>query len=81
MALSLFQDPFFFPSTRQLARVSDDMQQMARLGACDIQETESAHLFHIDAPGMARDGMSTPSRLRHVCLWLSNSLITTSPPC
>lgn len=56
MALSLFQDPFLFPSSRQL-RMSNDMQQMARLGACDIQETEKAHLFHIDAPGMAREGV------------------------
>eukprot|EP00045_Choanoeca_perplexa_P018514 m.1140 g.1140 ORF g.1140 m.1140 type:complete len:143 (+) comp1797_c0_seq1:114-542(+) len=55
MALSLFQDPFFFPSSRQLAQTTEDMQTMSRLGACDIQETETAHIFHIDAPGMKPD--------------------------
>eukprot|EP00730_Choanoeca_flexa_P011152 TRINITY_DN23893_c0_g1_i1.p1 TRINITY_DN23893_c0_g1~~TRINITY_DN23893_c0_g1_i1.p1 ORF type:complete len:142 (+),score=35.30 TRINITY_DN23893_c0_g1_i1:170-595(+) len=68
MALSLFQDPFFFPSTRQLAQSGDDMRTMARLGACDIQETDNAHIFHVDVPGIKRDEVNIELKDNNVLL-------------
>ena len=53
MALSLFQDPWFLPP-RQLEKASD----LNRLGACDVQETEKAHIFHMDAPGFDNDALN-----------------------
>jgi HSP20 family protein len=51
MSLSLFNDPFEWGLSTPFR--TSNARDFTSLGSCDIVETEDAHIFKLDAPGMS----------------------------
>eukprot|EP00051_Salpingoeca_urceolata_P032382 m.15481 g.15481 ORF g.15481 m.15481 type:complete len:149 (-) comp5023_c2_seq1:241-687(-) len=56
MALSLFSDPFFrWADHAPALRDARNRVSMPTLGAVDVVETDKAHIYRADAPGLTAD--------------------------